>query len=138
MFVVTERRDRMPVASEIRVSSHALRRWRERVDSAVSLGEARLALHLFVRRARSRPTPRRWMADAKLTPGLRFLYSDERPGVCVLVLEGTAVTVVTKELCRPAAKRRREARKCQGRRRHQRPARSYERLSIEDALEDAA
>jgi hypothetical protein len=47
------------------------------------------------------------MRDVRQTPGLRFVYSEEHPGVCVLVKDNTALTVVTKSLCRPATHLRR-------------------------------
>jgi hypothetical protein len=47
------------------------------------------------------------MRDVRQTPGLRFVYSDQHPGVCVLVRNNTALTVVTRSLCRPAAQLRR-------------------------------
>lgn len=90
-----------------RVSTHAVERWLQRVDGAASPSAARDALNRFVRYGRSRSTPRHWMKDVRQTPGLRFIYSDDHPGVCVLVRNNTALTVVTRTLCRPAPQLRR-------------------------------
>jgi hypothetical protein len=89
------------------VSAHAVERWQQRVDGNASADTARMALDRFVRRGRSRSTPRRWMKAVRQTPGLRFIYCDDHPGVCVLVKDKTALTVVTRSLCRPAAQLRR-------------------------------
>ena len=97
----------MRACSTPRVSAHVIERWQQRVDRNTSPDTARLALERFVRDGRSRSTPRRWMKDVRQTPGLRFIYSEEHPGVCVLVKDNTALTVVTKSLCRPAAQLRR-------------------------------
>jgi hypothetical protein len=48
-----------------------------------------------------RPHPRRWMrGHVRLTPGLRFIYWSELPGVCGLAVGSTLVTVVTRSLYR--------------------------------------
>lgn len=36
----------------------------------------------------------------RLTPGLRFVYWAEKSDVCVLVLDGTVITILTRTLCR--------------------------------------
>jgi hypothetical protein len=97
----------MRACSNPRVSVHAIERWQQRVDGNASADTARIMLERFLRHGRSRSTPRRWMKDVRQTPGLRFIYSEEHPGVCVLVKGNTAMTVVTKSLCRPAAQLRR-------------------------------
>jgi hypothetical protein len=96
------------------ISRHAVDRWRERVDTSCRPDEARQALARFVGGGRSRPTPRAWMSGVRPAPGLRFIYSADRPGVCVLARDGTALTVLTKSLCR--ARRRRHRSVLQGRR----------------------
>lgn len=83
-----------------RISLHAVERWQQRIDPDTSFETASLELSSFVRDGRSRPTPRRWMRDVKRSPGLRFIYSQEHPGVCVLVQGDTALTVLTRSLCR--------------------------------------
>jgi hypothetical protein len=42
------------------------------------------------------------MRNVKKTPGLRFIYWAELPGVCGLVLDGALITLVTRELFRSA------------------------------------
>jgi hypothetical protein len=83
-----------------RVSTHAIVRWQQRVDPEISFGAGRRALDEFLAYGRARPTPRSWMREVAPAPGLRFVYSVSRPGVCVLVREGVAVTVVTRVLMR--------------------------------------
>src|SRR5438093_1313117 len=107
VFVRNERRKRMRACFNPRVSAHAIERWKQRVDGNASADTARMTLERFLRHGRSRSTPRRWMKDVRQTPGLRFIYSEEHPGVCVLVKGNTALTVVTKSLCRPATQLRR-------------------------------
>lgn len=86
--------------SSVALTSHAVRRYRERVDSGASFGEARLALARFVSHARVRSTPRHWMrADVAPTPGLTFAYWAAMPHVCALMRDGMVVTVITRELC---------------------------------------
>lgn len=86
--------------SSVALTSHAVHRYRERVDSGASLGEARLALARFVSHARVRSTPRHWMrGDVAATPGLRFAYWAAMPHVCALIRDGLVVTVITRELC---------------------------------------
>lgn len=81
------------------ISTHAVDRWRERVDPQGSFLEARLALGRFISHSRARATPRHWMReDVKPTPGLLFLYSVDCPGVCVLVRDGAVLTVITRAL----------------------------------------
>jgi hypothetical protein len=78
------------------VSRHAVDRYRERVDRSVSTSTARRAIRQILRAGRWRPTPRKWMRHVRKTPGLRFVYWHERPHICLLVLEGTVVTVLTR------------------------------------------
>lgn len=85
----------------LRISRHAVDRWRERVDTDCRAEQAREAVTRFVRGGRSRPTPRGWMKGVRPAPGLRFIYSANRPGVCVLAWGGTALTVLTRSLCGP-------------------------------------
>ena len=83
------------------ISRHAVDRWSERVG--VGLGaRAGAELQRFLATGRRRPRPRHW-TRAEAGPGTVFVYSAERPDVCVVVREGVAVTVLTRALCRRAA-----------------------------------
>jgi hypothetical protein len=131
----------MRACSLPRISAHAVERWQQRVDQAASPAVARRALNQFVRHGQARPTPRRWMKDVRQTPGLRFVYCADRPGVCVLVMNNTALTVVTRTLCRPAAQlRRAQTRRREHGRTERRPGPRHQRTRrcIVEAAEEAA
>jgi hypothetical protein len=98
MFVEDRRRGWMRRVSNARISSHAIERWQQRVDAQATFAVARLALGEFLASGRVRPTPRSWMREVAPAPGLRFVYSARRPGLCVLVRNGAAVTVVTRTM----------------------------------------
>lgn len=83
-----------------RVSTHAIERYRERVDPAASPNEARVALHRFLCLGRNRPRPRHWMRGQRPAPGLSFVYWSGCPDACLLVKEGAVVTVKTRGLFR--------------------------------------
>jgi hypothetical protein len=85
-----------------RVSRHAIQRYLERVDDSLSPAKARRAVQEILRAGRSRSTPRRWTQHVRATPGLRFVYWHERPDICLLVLDGTVVTVLTRARSRDA------------------------------------
>jgi hypothetical protein len=91
-----------PPPFTLHISQHAVLRWQERVERDASWTAARLALGQFVSRGRIRPTPRHW-TDVDPSPGLRFLYCAERPNVCALVMGGTVITVLTRELSKKTA-----------------------------------
>ena len=93
-------------SNSLNISRHAVDRRRERVDTSCRPDEAGQALTRFVQSGRSRPTPRSWMNGVRPAPGLRFIYSADRPGICVLARDGTALTVLTKSLCRAGRRRR--------------------------------
>jgi hypothetical protein len=137
MFVPNERQPQMKALSNsLRISNHAVHRWRERVESSCRSDQARQSLTRFVQEGRSRPTPRRWMKEVKPAPGLRFIYAADRPGVCVLARDGTAMTVLTRSLCRGGRQPRASA---PGRPRGERLAMCTERRRHADwALEEAA
>jgi hypothetical protein len=88
------------VMLEVRLTTHVVERYVERVDPKASSGEARLVLGRMVSLGRVRSTPRHWMRNVKKTPGLRFIYWADLPGVCGLVLDGALITLVTRELFR--------------------------------------
>jgi hypothetical protein len=87
-------------AVRVRISRHAVDRWQQRVDRDSTFAMARRDLTSFLATGRVRPTPRFWMRELRPSGGLRFVYSARFPGVCVLVREGMAVTVVTRGLMR--------------------------------------
>lgn len=86
-------------STKVRLSSHAIQRWCERVNTGATLTEARFELGQFISRGRVRATPRHW-TDAAPAPGLTFVYWAQRPSVCALVRAGVVVTVLTRSLCR--------------------------------------
>lgn len=84
---------------EIRITAHAIERWRERVDPSSSWLDAHLAIRKLLNRGRSRPTPRHWMRRVA-EPGTTYVFNASYPSVCVIVADGAAVTVITRELAR--------------------------------------
>lgn len=82
-----------------RITRHAAERWAERVGGA---GSSQASLEGFLARARRRPRPRHW-TTAAAQPGTSFMYLADQPGICVVVREGAAVTVLTRMLCRGEA-----------------------------------
>ena len=92
--------------SSLVLTSHAVARYRERVDPGASPLEARLALGRLVTLGRSRATPRHWMrADVEPQPGVRFIYWSSLPDVCAIARDGVVVTVLTRGLCRSVTSR---------------------------------
>jgi hypothetical protein len=84
-----------------RVTHHAVDRYLERVDPAATRRQAAEAIRRIVGLGNARSTPRHWMRDlVRHTPGLRFVYLAEQPGVCALVVDGAVVTILTRQLCR--------------------------------------
>src|SRR4051794_15771008 len=97
------------------VTNHAIERWQQRVDHHASTRSAYLAIERMLRAGRWRATPRHWMSETRPAPGTMFVYWDRCPGIAVIVIDGVAVTVLTRDLCR----RRREPRlSCARPRRH--------------------
>lgn len=86
--------------SSARISQHAVRRYSDRIDRAASPAVARLQIAEILARGRWRASPRHSMSGTSSPPGTRFVYWAEMPGVCVIVVEGTAVTLVTRQLTR--------------------------------------
>lgn len=93
-----------PTTARVRLSAHAVQRWRERVDFGATPTEARFELGQLISRGRVRATPRHW-TDADPAPGLTFVYWAQRPSVCALIVDGVVVTVLTRTLCRNTAPR---------------------------------
>jgi hypothetical protein len=89
------------MATGFHITTHAARRYQERVDRTISMNEARLRLQRLVSLGRVRATPRHWTRNAAAAaPGLRFIYWSGEPNVCALVREDAVVTVLTRTLCR--------------------------------------
>src|SRR4051812_48130948 len=82
------------------ITHHALDRYQDRVDGSATRQEARMAIRQILSLGRRRARPRHWMTEDKPGPGKHFFYWSERPGVCVVVVDGVAVTVVTRALAR--------------------------------------
>jgi hypothetical protein len=84
-----------------RISQHAITRYVERVDHGASRTEARVALMRLLALGKARSVPRHWMRrdGVKPQPGMLYVYPSERPGVCLLVRDGTVLTVITRALC---------------------------------------
>ena len=82
-----------------RITRHAVQRWTERVSWHASPSTSYRQLAEFLEHGHRRPRPRHW-TDVAPAPGLTFVYWAARPGVCVLVVDGVAVTVLTRALGR--------------------------------------
>jgi hypothetical protein len=98
------------------ISAHAKQRWTERVDSQASFLASELALRRFLKGARGRPTPRHWL-HRPATTGTLYVFNANYPGICVLVTDRVAVTVLTRQLCRTSYTQTSHRRRIQ--RRHQ-------------------
>jgi hypothetical protein len=84
---------------EIHITEHAIERWQERVDPANSWLAAHLAIRKLLNSGRSRATPRHWMRRP-IEPGTAYDFSASYPGVCAIVSDDAAVTIITRELVR--------------------------------------
>ena len=82
---------------DIRITAHAIQRWQQRVDPTASWLRAHLVIRRFLNQSRTRPTPRHWMRRPAV-PGTTFAYSANQPRICVVLVGGAAVTVITREL----------------------------------------
>jgi hypothetical protein len=100
----------------VEVSSHAVDRYVQRVDSHASRQEARLAVMQIASLGRLRAVPRHWLRrHVQPCCGLLFLTWNHRPEICLLVRDGVVVTVITRAMCEgrarlaeaPSASRRR-------------------------------
>jgi hypothetical protein len=80
------------MAHSLRISNHALERFRRRVLPRALATDARLEPHVLSG-GRSRPT-RGWWVRGRVScgPGVRFCYSQAR----AIVVDGTVVTVVSR------------------------------------------
>jgi hypothetical protein len=103
--------------SRVVVSTHAVKRYQERVDRSASLTEARLAIAQIASLGKARSVPRHWMrGDVEPSPGLVFLIWSRRPDLCLLVRDGVVVTLITRAMCAASPKRHLTAVAGEGRR----------------------
>jgi hypothetical protein len=92
--------------SRVVISTHVAQRYQERVDRSVSLTEARFAVGQIASLGKARSVPRHWMrGDVAPSPGLVFIVWSRRPHVCLLVRDGTVVTLITRAMCASRPKR---------------------------------
>jgi len=87
--------------SSIRISRHAIDRYRERVDRIADRSVAFRAIAVMLASGTVRATPR-WWTTCRLEPGTRLVYSAMNPDVCLIIKAGTVATLVTRALCAPA------------------------------------
>jgi len=89
------------LTTTLHISEHAISRYLERVDRTISRREARIAISRVVSLGRTRSVPRHWMRRNGIEPrpGVVFVYCSRRPGVCLIVRDGTVLTVITRRLC---------------------------------------
>src|SRR5688572_2057461 len=86
--------------SSVVISTHVAQRYQDRVDSSVSLTEARLAVLEVASRGKTRSVPRHWMrGDVDPSPGLAFVVWSSKPDLCLLVRAGVAVTIIKRSMC---------------------------------------
>jgi|GEM_PF-4136016 len=85
----------------IRITSHALERFQERVNPIATRQAAFGAIRDLLAYGVARTTPR-WWTTARPEPGVRYVYSDLDPDLCLVVTADAAVTVLTRDLCEPA------------------------------------
>ena len=85
----------------LRITRHAIDRFRDRVEPLATKAEAFNAGHQISSSARTCSRPRRWcrIAGVKTEPGSRYLYSAAYPGVCLVVRGNAVVTVLSKKVC---------------------------------------
>ena len=93
--------------SSIRISHHAAQRYIDRVDSTAAPAAARMRVAQILARGRWRASPRHWMSETNPAPGTRFVYWAGLPGVCVIVVNATATTLVTRAVTTAARRERR-------------------------------
>jgi hypothetical protein len=84
--------------SHIRISRHAINRYSERVDCTADRSVAFQAIAAALAAGTVRTTPR-WWTTCRLAPGTRLVYSAVSPDLCLIIKNGTVVTLVTRELC---------------------------------------
>lgn len=91
----------------VRPSRHAIDRYRERVE-AVEPTEAGRRLVDLASDATRRSRPRHWTL-IEVTPGTTLAYPHAAPDLCLVIIEDTIVTVITRRLCRASRASRSES-----------------------------
>lgn len=86
-----------PKAPQLRISQHAIDRYRQRVAD-VSVTEAARRLAELAPDSTGRPRPRRWTNVAP-GPGILFLYPHTDSDICLVVKGNTVVTVFSRVVC---------------------------------------
>jgi hypothetical protein len=81
------------------VTSHAIHRWRERVDAGARWEAAEAAIARMAREGTRSEKARRWLrlGGQKLGAGCAFVYWHRRPGVVLVVCGDQVMTVMTRE-----------------------------------------
>jgi hypothetical protein len=87
--------------SPVRISSHAIDRYRDRVDLKADRRSAFAAIGAMLAAGTVRTTPH-WWTTCRLEPDTRLVYSAVNPDVCLIIKNGTVVTLVTRALCAPS------------------------------------
>lgn len=95
------------------ITTHARRRWIERVDRTATIAEADEAICAMIAEGSRSKRPRRWLMQGRgrhrraegigrqgAEAGETFIYSMAWPGVALLVIRGAVVTVLTREFTR--------------------------------------
>lgn len=88
-------------ADEIVLSTHAVQRYRERVDGVARRLAAR-HLRRLLASARWRSRPLSW-TEVVLHPGVVYGYSPDRSDVCLLLADRVLVTVLSRRFLRQAS-----------------------------------
>lgn len=87
--------------SPVRISNHAIDRYRDRVDLKSDRRAAFAAVGAILAAGTVRTTPR-WWTTSRLEPGTRLVYSAVNSDVCLILKNDTVVTLVTRALCAPS------------------------------------
>ena len=85
----------------VRISSHALDRFAERVAKGMSRRDAHGRVSAMLATGTVRATPR-WWTTCPPAPAQRFVYSALEPDACLVLRDGVVVTVLGRELCAKA------------------------------------
>ncbi len=85
---------------EIHVTRHAVERFQQRV-AHLSMDRSMAAVQALADSAKARSRPRHWMADTTAhLPGTTYLYNSRLPDVCLIVRNGSVITIFTRDACR--------------------------------------